>query len=473
MPDIIPLDLPASYWRGRGQQAQRGGNSREAVRLYRTALRKHADSALRRDLAQAYADLMCLSASDRLYLENLAQDAGDTDSLYGLARNRSLAGDERQMADLLDLYLRLAPCGEKADRARDILWQLPRDTARPQRLRRAEARCRQAEDARMQPARSLRLARQSWQRGKTPEAARLLCQLYLGLRQNKKALRYALAACRLAPEDLNARQLLAVAMYENHYPQGCRAALRQAAALCRDLDQLPLFTGCAMSLDAADLAVELLDTWLKKYPASADLMLLQAMALRCVPEGAERADALFAAPKAQTAAVSVAVPEAQIGASFALPSAEQGEAPVMNTDVPPVDAARFAVGAVSSAEVSVENIEVPVVAIAEPAAVSLEQPALSIAEVSAPAVPAISVQTDAAIPAIDVPQTESVSLVYDEKKAPTVEIDVAVPETALPTLSIGIPENRETAPVPYPEIPETPDFSAYYAEITEAIKQEQ
>lgn len=295
MPDIIPLDLPASYWRGRGQQAQRGGNSREAVRLYRTALRKHADSALRRDLAQAYADLMCLSASDRLYLENLAQDAGDTDSLYGLARNRSLAGDERQMADLLDLYLRLAPCGEKADRARDILWQLPRDTARPQRLRRAEALCRQAEDARMQPARSLRLARQSWQRGKTPEAARLLCQLYLGLRQNKKALRYALAACRLAPEDLNARQLLAVAMYENHYPQGCRAALRQAAALCRDLDQLPLFTGCAMSLDAADLAVELLDTWLKKYPASADLMLLQAMALRCVPEGAERADALFAA----------------------------------------------------------------------------------------------------------------------------------------------------------------------------------
>ena len=190
-----------------------------------------------------------------------------------------------------------------------------------------------------------------------------------------------------------------------------------------------------------------------------------------------RADALFAAPKAQTAAVSVAVPEAKIGASFALPSAEQGEAPVMNTDVPPVDAARFAVGAVSTAEVTVENIEVPVVAIAEaiaePAAVSLEQPALSIAEVSAPAVPAISVQTDAAFPAIDVPQTESVSLVYNEKKAPTVEIDVAVPETALPTLSIGIPENRETAPVPYPEIPETPDFSAYYAEITEAIKQEQ
>ena len=186
-----------------------------------------------------------------------------------------------------------------------------------------------------------------------------------------------------------------------------------------------------------------------------------------------RADALFAAPKAQTAAVSVAVPEAQIGASFALPSAEQGEAPVMNTDVPPVDAARFAVGAVSTAEVTVENIEVPVVAIAEPAAVSLEQPALSIAEVSAPAVPAIPVQTDAALPTIEVPQTESLSLPFDAVTAPTVEIDVAVPDAALPTLSIGIPENRETAPVLYPEIPEKPDFSAYYAEITEAIQQEQ
>ena len=186
-----------------------------------------------------------------------------------------------------------------------------------------------------------------------------------------------------------------------------------------------------------------------------------------------RADALFAAPKAQTAAVSVAVPEAQINPSFALPSVVQGDAPIMKTDVPSVDAARFAVGAVSTAEVTVENIEVPVVAIAEPAAVSLEQPALSIAEVSAPAVPAISVQTDAAFPAIDVPQTESVSLPSGAVTAPTVEIDVAVPETALPTLSIGIPENRETAPVLYPEIPEKPDFSAYYAEITEAIQQEQ
>ena len=237
-------------------------------------------------------------------------------------------------------------------------------------------------------------------------------------------------------------------------------------------------TDIALDTDAvrADFAVSF-DGAVPEIPVFTQQTAVTTEAPACTAEVPDipvfRADALFAAPKAQTAAVSVAVPEAQIGASFALPSAEQGEAPVMNTDVPPVDAARFAVGAVSSAEVSVENIEVPVVAIAEPAAVSLEQPALSIAEVSAPAVPAISVQTDAAFPAIDVPQTESVSLVYDEKKAPTVEIDVAVPETALPTLSIGIPENRETAPVPYPEIPETPDFSAYYAEITEAIKQEQ
>ncbi len=175
MPDIIPLDLPAAYWRGRARQAQRVGSYSEAARLYRAALRKRDDNAIRRDLAQVYADMRCLTASDRLYMENLARDTEDTDSLYGLARNRSLAGDERGMADLLDLYLRLAPCGEQADRARDILWQQPREGAAPRRLRRAETLFHQALDVRDHPIESLRRARRSWQRGKTADTARLLC----------------------------------------------------------------------------------------------------------------------------------------------------------------------------------------------------------------------------------------------------------------------------------------------------------
>ena len=222
-------------------------------------------------------------ASDRLYLENLARDADDADSVYGLARNRSLAGDERAMADLLDLYLRIAPCGEQADRARDILWQLPREARPPRRKSRALARFRQAVDVQGSPVRSLRRARQSWQRGKTPEDARLLCQLYLRLGQWQKSLKYALAACRLAPKDLTARQLLATALYENKMPNACRSALRQAAALCEHLDQLPAFCGCAVCLEQADLAAELLEEKLRQHPGSADLMLLLASVLRDRP----------------------------------------------------------------------------------------------------------------------------------------------------------------------------------------------
>ena len=293
MPDIIPLDMPAAYWRGKAQQARRVGNPREAVRLYRAALRKQADNAIRRELAEVFGDMRCLSASDRLYLENLARDTSDADSLYGLARNRSLAGDESGMADLLDLFLRLSPCGEQADRARDILWQMPRDTKPAPRKSRAIARFHQAMDAQSQPGRSLRRARQSWSRGKTPETARLLCQLYLSLGRKEQAMKYASIACDLAPEDMIARQLLAVALLANDMPHASRQALKQAAKLCKSIDQLPVFCGCAAYLQQGNLAAELVQEWLAQYPDSADLMLLLASVLWDMPGQEERAKALI------------------------------------------------------------------------------------------------------------------------------------------------------------------------------------
>ena len=289
MPEIIPLDMPAAYWRGKAQQARRAGSPREAVRLYRAALRKHGENAIRRELAEVYADMRCLSASDRLYLENLARDAGDADSVFGLARNRSLAGDERTMADLLDLYLRMAPCGEQADRARDILWQLPREGNTPRRLHRAQARFRQAADVQSQPRESLRRARQSWRRGRLPENARLLSQLYLQLGQYGKAMQYAGEACRMAPEDLTARQLLAAALHGAGLDHACRQAMLRAADMCRTMDQLPGYCACAVSLGQSDLAVKKTEEMLERFPDSADLMLLLAVALRDMPGQEERA----------------------------------------------------------------------------------------------------------------------------------------------------------------------------------------
>lgn len=280
MPEILPLKMPFAYWRQKAQQAQKGGNLPEAARLYRAALRQHGSNALRRELAWVYADMRCLAASDRLYQENLARDAGDTDSLFGLARNRSLAGDTRSMASLLDLYLRLAPCGEQADQARDILWQQPREKRVGPRLCRAQALFNQAADVQDAPEECLRRAKKSWKRGKLPETAKLLCQQYLQRGDARRAFSYANAACRLAPRDMTARQLLATALHEMGMTHGCRAALRQAADLCDTFELLPAFCGCAICLDCADLAAEQAEAWLRRYPDSADLMLLLALTLR-------------------------------------------------------------------------------------------------------------------------------------------------------------------------------------------------
>ena len=43
MPNIVPLDMPAAYWRDKAKHASRAGDYPEAVRLFRAALRKHDD----------------------------------------------------------------------------------------------------------------------------------------------------------------------------------------------------------------------------------------------------------------------------------------------------------------------------------------------------------------------------------------------------------------------------------------------
>lgn len=293
MPNIVPLDMPAAYWRDKAQRAQRGGRTQEAVRLYRAALRKHDDNGIRRELAQAYADMRSMSASDRLYLENLARDVSDTDSLYGLARNRALAGDAAGMADLLDLYLRLSPCGEQADRARDILWQQPRPEKQKKRMRRAMTLCEHAIAHRNDMKTALELAKKSWKRGKTAQTAQLLSSLYQCMERGKQALKYAVEACGLAPEDMNAHLLLATALKQQGMRQAGRAALRQAMKLCREIEEAPAFCRFAIDMDEAEQAVALLEGFLKKYPASTDLLLLLALSLRAEEKEEERVQSLL------------------------------------------------------------------------------------------------------------------------------------------------------------------------------------
>ena len=288
MPNIVPLDMPAAYWRDKAKHASRAGDYPEAVRLFRAALRKHDDNATRRELAATYADMHSFLAADRLYMENLARDPADVDSVYGLARSRSLAGDERAMAEILDTYLRAAPCGEQADHARDILWRLPKAEKEPPRMHRAQVLCAQAADHQNEPRRAFEMAKLSWKRGKTPECAQLLCELYLHAHKPRRALQYAYIACNMQPQDLNSRLQLAQALRVANMPQASRAALKQAMPLCKTHDQAPAFCRMAMTLDFPDLAEEMMEQRLREWPCSVEYLLLLALALYAQGNDQER-----------------------------------------------------------------------------------------------------------------------------------------------------------------------------------------
>ena len=293
MPDVIPMQMTAAFWRGKAQRAQRSGDLPEAIRLYRAALRVQESSGVRRELAQVYADAHCFSASERLYLENLAADAEDTDSLYGLARTRSMAGDRQEMADLLDLYLRISPCGEQADHARDILWDMPRSSRPKKRMRRAETLLYQAEKRRGDPQTCQKLLRRSWRRGHTPMAAQMLCRFSLQSGNAEAALRYAQDAAAMEPDNMEARLLLAASLRQMKMLHACASTLRLAAELCTEPVQMPVFCQYALAIGGAQTAVEMLEKALQKSPASADCMLLLAMTLRVSEINKERAEELL------------------------------------------------------------------------------------------------------------------------------------------------------------------------------------
>lgn len=293
MPNIVSLDMPASYWKEKAQRARRAGDLDEAVRLYRAALRKSDDASTRRELAEVFADMHSYTVSCRMYLKNLALDADDTDSLYGLARNYSLMGDENSMADLLDQYLRLAPCGEKADSARDILWRMPRPEAEKKRLRRARTLYFQALDYMQTPEEAFKIAQLSWKRGHLPETAQLLSELHLRKGEVDQALEYAAWASAQMPDEMPVRLLLASALHVKGMQHGCEAALKEAMKRCKNHAQTALFCQQAMLLHCTEMAAQMMEERAKETPGSAETLMLLVLCLRALGGAEERVQKLL------------------------------------------------------------------------------------------------------------------------------------------------------------------------------------
>ena len=293
MPNVVSLDMPASYWKEKAQRAKRAGDWDEAVRLYRAALHKSDDASTRRELAEVFSQMHSYAVSCRMYLRNLALDALDTDSLYGLARNYSLMGDENSMADLLDLYLRMAPCGDKADSARDILWRLPRPKTEKKRMRRAHALYFQALDRMQQPQEAFKVAKLSWKRGRLPETAQLLGELYLRQGEVEKALQYAAWASQQMPDEMPVRLILASTLHVQGLQHACRSALQEAVKRCKTHAQTALFCQQAILLDCADIAAEVMEARAQEMPGSAETLLLLVLALRALGGQEERVQKLL------------------------------------------------------------------------------------------------------------------------------------------------------------------------------------
>ena len=191
-----------------------------------------------------------------------------------------------------------------------------------------------------------------------------------------------------------------------------------------------------------------------------------------VPEVPELdTEALFAVPAEEFDLPSVAVPDARTEPTvFDIPPAEMLTVPAIHADAPAVDTASLTAG--EAAPVAVEvSVELPgAVSVPEIDAPELRPVEVEVSEIAAPAVPDLTIR-EAELPAVELPAVPAVSL-RGEPPAIQVTAEVAVPEVQVPVPPTIKLTAQEPAAIEYPEIPECPDFSAYYADITETLQNE-
>lgn len=154
--------------------------------------------------------------------------------------------------------------------------------------------------------------------------------------------------------------------------------------------------------------------------------------------------ALFTAPQSETA-VSVELPEEKAAVDFIAPQIQ------------------------TSADVKVPGTE----QVALPAIQAVEQESVRITAVEAqkPELPGLP-ELNEELPSVSVPVISDVKLAPD-LSAPKAALDIDVPDANASFDGIIVLPEQTAAEIEYPGIPAPQDFSAYYAQITEAIKSEQ
>ena len=275
-PSIVPFERPAAYWQAKARRHAAPEKRPDAARLLRKAMEKNGDAGTAVALAQVYLDMECVSAAERCLLRASARRGltGEICCLLGCCA--LLRGDDVLAADALDACQRLSPSEACADRAQDLLEEMPWPANdAPFRRARGESLARQAQNAlaQMDFPRARALAEKAWKRGRPPHAA----LLQGALRRPREAVPFFRYAVRRLPGDLRARLLFSLVLYHSGQPEAALRELNAACGLCRGLNDIEELCAKAweMGKNEKERALALVQERLDGAPAGADWLRLK------------------------------------------------------------------------------------------------------------------------------------------------------------------------------------------------------
>jgi tetratricopeptide (TPR) repeat protein len=279
--NVIPFDRPAAYWRRKAEHSKSMSHYAAAAQYFAHALKKSGNADIRRGLADTYAAMGSFTASNRLYLQVLAQDPFDGKSCWGLASNSYLQGQKQMMADALYTYLYVEPYGEYADAAGNILDDTPLGPdavgKRGMRAYTLLAQCRRhTADA----AQAWRFAARAYKLGSNAEACLALSGAAASRKAAAIALEFAKRAFCKSPNNLTCRLAYAQRLDAAGKHGACRALLFLSAPLAINDADAAVFCAAACGTGNALLAVDFTAKRSVHKPQSADCLRLLAACCR-------------------------------------------------------------------------------------------------------------------------------------------------------------------------------------------------
>ena len=287
---VVPFERSAAYWATRARRHYRPERLPDAARLMRKALEKSGNAGLALELAQIYAGMGCYTAAERCLVRAAARGGLTGGVCFALAQCALNRGREELAEDALEASLRLDPAGLWADRAQELLetYPWPQGEYLP-RGARSETLCRLARQrlAEGRQKEAFSLARRAWEKKRSYETAMLMGALL----PPGPAIPYFSFAARRRRGRMQPWLLLSRACYLEKRGREAHESLARARRLCDTISQAEAFCQAAWEQREWVQALALIQSRLRRLPASVDWLRLKYVTLKRAgnEEGANRA----------------------------------------------------------------------------------------------------------------------------------------------------------------------------------------